>query len=201
MKWLKLLKRDHIDVAGARYFIDHLQQETFVVVLPASAQNARIEATIRVEYTSHCVSYGPKAGAMIDFSVIGIERRLFDHRGVARAFCFDRHGWSLSLPMIVKTLAERKCYFTGRGNWFVVEDIDDYGATVEYEVFFFLRRDSGQNLRLVIESAYVRKAGSEATGAKKNRRGVVRFKVMVAKHLRGESVRNPAHNDPQAQKE
>jgi hypothetical protein len=201
MKRPNLLKRGYADIGGTRFVIDHLRDETFVVVLPASTHNARLEATVRVEYTSHCVSYGPRAGAMIDFAVIGFERRLFDHRGVARAFCFDRHGWSLSLPAIVKTLADRKCHFTGHGNWFVVEDIDDHGETVEYEVFFILRRDSGKSLRLVIESAYVRDAGGEATGAKKNRRGTVRFKVIVAKRLRGETVRNPAYNDTLAQKE
>lgn len=201
MKWLSLLKRGYVDIGGARFVIDHLRDETFVVVLPASTHHSRLEATVRVEYTSHCVSYGPKAGAIIDFAVIGIERRLFDHRGVARAFCFNRHEWSLNLPAIVKTLADRKCYFTRHGNWFVVEDIDNRGATVEYEVFFILRRDTSKSVRLVIESAYVREAGAEATGAKKNRRGTVRFKVIVAKRLRGETLRNPAHNGTLAQKE
>ncbi|MGF6260511.1 hypothetical protein OKW49_001412 [Paraburkholderia youngii] len=51
-------------------------------------------------------------------------------------------------------------------------------------------------LRLVIESAYVRNPGSPQApgkpGIPRNRRSIVRFRVMAAKILRGESIRDPS---------
>jgi hypothetical protein len=192
MKWLQLLQQGHVDVDGSRYLLNHLLSNTFVVVLPATERHSRIEATVRVEYTSHCMSTGPKPGAALDFAQIGLDRRVFDHRGVARAVCFRRHRWSLNLPSVIQSIEHRKCCFSGRGNWFVVEDIDDERRRVEYEVFFQLRAVGARSLRLVIESAYVRDAGRDGVGVPKSRRRVVRFRVMVAKELRGETVRSPS---------
>jgi hypothetical protein len=59
-------------------------------------------------------------------------------------------------------------------------------------VFFQLRAVGARSLRLVIESAYVRDAGRDGVGVPKSRRRVVRFTVMVAKELRGETVRSPS---------
>ncbi|MFP4893698.1 hypothetical protein [Paraburkholderia sp. EG304] len=139
---------------------------------------------------------GAGATGPLDFEVLGDARTIFDHRNVARAFCPDRHRWSLKLPAIIAQLAERRCYFTGRSNWLVIEDIDDRGETVEYEVFFRLRRAAAAQLRLVIESAYVRTPGSPQAAGKpdipRNRRSIVRFRVMAAEILRGESIRDPS---------
>jgi hypothetical protein len=59
------------------------------------------------------------------------------------------------LPGIIAVLAKRKCYHTGRGNFFTVEVVDDAGNRVEYEVYFNAYRSIGR-LNLVVQSAYVR---------------------------------------------
>ncbi|WP_148225136.1 hypothetical protein [Paraburkholderia phytofirmans] len=76
----------------------------------------------------------------------------------------------------------------------MIEDITDRGQPVEYEVFFRLRRMGASALRLVIESAYVRDVTRGKAGTPRNRRSIVRFRVMAAKILRGKSIRDPSLN-------
>jgi hypothetical protein len=191
MKWISILRQGYIDVASVRYGLSHLLASAFTLAIPASAKFPAATATVHVEYTSHCVSFGPGPGERLDFEILGNERKILDHRLVARAFCFDRHHWSLGLPAIVAQLGERRCYFTGHSNWLVIEDITHRGEPVEYEVFFRLRRAGASALRLVIESAYVRDVSKGRAGIPRNRRSIVRFRVMAAKILRGEPIRDP----------
>jgi hypothetical protein len=195
LKWISILRRGFIEVANVRYDLAHLLASAFTFVIPASQRFSAVTATVHVEYTSHCVSFGAGPNGPLDFEVLGNARKIFDHRNVARAFCPDRYRWSLKLPAIIEQLEERRCYFTGHSNWLVIEDIDDRGEAVEYEVFFRLRRAAAGQLRLVIESAYVRDAERPQTAGKpgipRNRRSIVRFRVMAAKILRGESIRDP----------
>ena len=192
MKWISILRQGYIDVASVRYGLSHLLAGAFTLAIPASAMFPAATATVHVEYTSHCVSFGPAPGEQLDFDTLGNERKILDHRHAARAFCFDRHRWSLRLPAIVAQLGERRCYFTGHSNWLVIEDITHRGEPVEYEVFFRLRRAAASALRLVIESAYVRDISKGRAGIPRNRRSIVRFRVMAAKILRGEAIRDPS---------
>jgi len=195
MTWFTILRQGHIDVAGARYDLGHLLASSFTLAIPASPKYPAVVATVRVEYTSHCVSFGPNDESVpFNFEVIGADRKIVDHRRVARAFCFDRHRWSLQLPAIIAQLQDQRCYFTGHSNWLVIEDIQDDGVTVEYEVFFRLRHIDANTLRLIIESAYVRDPAKERPGIPSKRRSIVRFRVMAAKTLRGEPIRDPNHN-------
>jgi hypothetical protein len=80
---------------------------------------------------------------------------------VAHPVIFDFGRWDLSrrLPGIIHALTQRKCYHTGRGNFFTIQAIDQSGKKVEYEVFFnaYIRRDSKKAaLNLIVQSAYVR---------------------------------------------
>ncbi|KWN83012.1 hypothetical protein [Burkholderia stagnalis] len=196
MRWRELLQQGYADIAGQQYDLTHLIGGLISLTIPASGKYPEIVATMSVEYMSHCVSYGPADdGPPLDFEQLGHARRVLDHRNIERAFCFDRHRWSLQLPGIVGRLEAYTCYFTGRENWMVMELIDDQGQKVEYEVFFRLRRGAEANtLRLVIESAYVRNPDRGGPGIPRSRRGKIRFAVMAAKTLRGEPIRDPGRN-------
>ena len=196
MKWQQLLQQGHVDIDGQRYELAHLLGGILSIEIPASGKHPAIKANIAVEYTSHCVSYGPIDGApQFDFAVLGPARRVLDHREIERVFCFDRHRWSLHLPGVIEQLERHTCYFTGRDNWMVMEVINDEGQRAEYEIFFRMRRgDEPNTLRLVVESAYVRDPNRGGPGIPRNRRGRVRFVMMVAKTLRGEPLRDPGRN-------
>lgn len=76
----------------------------------------------------------------------------------------------------------------------LVKGIDDRGKFVDYEIFFRLRRLASSMLRMVIESAYVRKAPERGAGVPRSRKGAIRFHVMALKVLRGDQLRDPRHS-------
>lgn len=194
MKWLEHLQRGFIEVAHVRYDLAHMIGSSFELVIAATDRFPALRCHIEVEFTSHCVSFGPKEGEELDFRILGSDRLIRDHRNVARAFCFDRYRRSLQLPDLVRTLSDHCCYFTGQGNWLVIRVIDDRGLSVKYEIYFRLRRRIANVLRLVIESAYVRDSGRPGPGLPHSRKGRVRFMVMAAKVLRGEPLRYPSYS-------
>ncbi|SDG51019.1 hypothetical protein [Paraburkholderia phenazinium] len=92
MKWFKILQQGHIEVSGVTYNLAHLLASSFTLAIPASSRYPAAVATLQVEYTSHCVSFGPEnEHTPLDFKVLDGDRRILDHREIARAFCFDRH--------------------------------------------------------------------------------------------------------------
>lgn len=194
MRWLEHLQRGYIEVGMVRYGLMHMIGSSFDLIIPESGRYPALTARIAVEFTSHCVSFGPKLGEKLDFEVLGNDCLIRDHRNIARAFSFDRYRWSLQLPDLVQRLSEHMCYFTGQGNWLIIRGIDDQGHFVDYEIYFRLRRRAPSMLRLVIESAYVRDLDRPKPGLPTSRKGRVRFRVMVAKVLRGEPLSDPSHN-------
>lgn len=194
MRWVNCIRQGFIEVSGQRYDLSHMRGPTFELAIAATARFPALILRIEVEFTSHCVSFGPKDGETLDFDALGQDRRILDHRQVARAFCFDRYRWSLSLPTLVRTLDGHFCNFTGQGNWLVIRAIDDQGREVDYEIYFRLRRHDKHALRMVVESAYVRAPGTPGPGVPHDRKGRIRFQVMAAKVFRGEPLRDPSHH-------
>jgi hypothetical protein len=121
---------------------------------------AGVTLMVNVEYSSHCVSRGPKQNQEIDFHAIGVERMVIDHRRVRREFKECRHHLSFLLPGIISTFRDRKCFFTGRENFLTLElgeILPGYPKDTKYEVYFNVRKGDGNNvLKLYVESAYVR---------------------------------------------
>lgn len=73
-----------------------------------------------------------------------------------RIFCFDRHLHSQRLPEIARSIGQRKCFNTGKGNFFTIEVTDVKGVKRDYEIYFKVSRESKGRLRLHIISAYIR---------------------------------------------
>lgn len=192
MDWESIKKQGYKEVNGTRNSLDHLQDARYQVVIEASNKHPELRCTLLVQYSSHCVSWGPKHGATIDFSTHGEQRRIIDDKGVHRCFCDIRYKLSHHLPGIFKTFPDRLCLFTGRDNWLTVEIINASGQCEKYEVFFSITRQSRRMLRIYVESAYIREAGyPENKPVNLKRRDKVRAKVLLAKKLRGEPIRRP----------
>jgi hypothetical protein len=63
------------------------------------------------------------------------------------------------LPGIVRELGNRRCYHTGKENFFTIELADHQGNRVEYEIYFTASRSSKRGvINLFVQSAYVRDA-------------------------------------------
>jgi hypothetical protein len=57
----------------------------------------------------------------------------------------------------------RKCFHTGRGNFFTVEIIDNQGNRIRYEIYFTASKSSKPGLlTLYVQSAYERDTAHQA---------------------------------------
>lgn len=167
------------------------------MVVPATAAKPSVTLTLLVEFSSHCISRGPKKDCSIDFCELGIERLVIDHRQIRRAFHQERHALSFLLPDIVASLAERRCFFTGHENFLTLELGDlmpGLGVDARYEIYFSVRKAEAKNtLKVFIESAYVRdeEADNQPVNFKKADK-ITGWKVFLNK-ARGSPV-NAARN-------
>ncbi|MEN5305239.1 hypothetical protein [Pseudomonas sp. TWI628] len=191
--WKDHLARGQIEVAGSTWSLLHLRPISHHLKIPGLADEGMGEVALAVEYSSHCVSYGPKQGTELDFDHMGHDHLLIDHRGIRRAFCPNRHKLSVQLPSIIASLPERQCLFTGHSNWLTIEGNQfGYPEGSRYEVYFNLRRDSPRSLKLHVESAYVRDPGhpsNRPTALKRHEK--IKGWLLILKKLRNEPIRRP----------
>lgn len=192
MDWNSIKKQGYKEVGGTRHDLSHLQDAKYHFVIEASGKYPELKCALLVQYSSHCVSWGPKRGEDIDFSVHGEQHRIIDDKGVHRCFCEIRYALSSHLPGIFERFPQCHCLFTGHENWLIIEVLDPAGKRLEYEVFFSITRQGSGMVRIYVESAYVR--GSDNPGNRPvhlKRRDKMRAKVLLAKKLRGEPIRRP----------
>lgn len=171
---------------GTPYDLRHLSPCLVSMLIKEDGNYPEIQLEMDVKYTNHCYSEGkPKiAGAPSD---------LTDHHNQPRWFCPYRHETSLLLPQLITNLPDRKCLFTGKTNWLVIELLGRNGIQTPFHVYFTLKKKKTaikNSLSLFIESAYMKDTGDNSP----KRRGSldrIRFAMLARKTIAGESVRRP----------
>ena len=110
---------------------------------------------------------------------------LYSDSRETRVFDFVRYELSKQLPQIIQSLDKRKCYHTGKGNYFTV-DIQDVG---EYDVYFKVARSSKRgSLTLFVQSAYVR---DQNHAENRPRKKPIRFSIIAYNTLMGKGIKQP----------
>jgi len=190
--WSDIKAQEQIIGNGVSCSLMHLQDVECHFRIPARGKYPELEIILIVIVSRRCVSWGPKRGEKIDFSIYGEDRRIIDEKGVHRCFDEARYLLSLHLPGIFKTFVERDCLFTGRRNWLTVEVLDSDGERQDYEIFFRIFRKSKRTLSIFADSAYVRDPGVGGKMPAPLIRGAkVRAKTLMTKTLRGERITQP----------
>jgi hypothetical protein len=68
------------------------------------------------------------------------------------------------LPAIIQTLPDRKPYHNkNRRNFFTVEVVTENESTIEYDIFFKVRKKAKSRLEMIVETAFVRDPGYDST--------------------------------------
>jgi len=57
---------------------------------------------------------------------------------------------------MAKSVSSRPCYNTGKGNFFIIDVLNDRGEPEEHEVYFKVSRKQKGVLKLFVESSYRR---------------------------------------------
>jgi len=106
-----------------------------------------------------------------------------------RVFDFVRYELSKQLPEIIKGLARRKCYHTGKGNFFSIEITRRDREVLEYDIFFVASRSSMKGkINLFVQSAYLR---DENYASNRPERKPIGFFVILFNTLNNKTIRAP----------
>lgn len=161
---------------GSSYPLVHLYPFRFSIELLASEKYAARAVEIRVGFSCHTFTRKPRGED-------GDVQPYFQKGEEVRLFCHERYLLSKSLADIVKSLPNRKCYFAGRENYFIVEGHELLAAEQEYRVFFDVRHTGKSHaVLLFVQSAYPanrNKGAPHGIASKK-----VGFRVLVNHALR-----------------
>ena len=139
------------------YVLSHLQPMEFDITLKAHNANPKLDIAINVVFSNHCYTEGVTtlSDASHDF---------VDHNSQRRWFSPERHKSSEILPELVKQLHTRKCCFTGRNNWLIIELQGSDGKDIPFHIFFSIwkNKEKGNSLCLRIDSAYFKTKGDNS---------------------------------------
>ena len=175
MKWKPFTFQDQ------QYDLSHLHPFELEVVHAAPNNKPAITYSFEVHFSLHCFSK----------SILSDDDRAlaYSDNRETRTFCFDRYRLSQQLPAIIKDIGNKRCNHTGKGNFFIVELIDDTGNNIEYEIYFDVSgQGKKQPMRLYIQSAYVRNDESRAYRHKTKK---ISFYVIAHNRKSGKPIRTP----------
>jgi hypothetical protein len=143
---------------GTTYDLAHLHNQTITLTQPAKGDKPAIVYEIDVEFSHHCFTSGTTKRPLDPVLKYCDKRE-------CRNFDLGRYELSKQLPEIIRTLAQTKCYHSGKGNFFKVKLVDVGGKEKEYEIYFAASRSRRGNgvLKLYVQSAYIRTRGNQPT--------------------------------------
>jgi hypothetical protein len=175
MKWQPFL---HQNVA---YGLSHLHPRGITYEQPAKGDKPALQYRVEVSFSLHCFTRGIEENERPD------RKLLYSDSREARVFDFQRYELSKRLPDIVQDLPRRKCYNTGKGNFFTVAVTGDQGQKIEYDIFFEASRSTRKGLVLFVQSAYVR----DAQHGSRPQAKPIGFYVILFNTLNNQPIRMP----------
>ncbi|SCU73509.1 Conserved hypothethical protein [Cupriavidus necator] len=166
------------------YDLTHLHPRQVTYIQQAKDTRPERRYKVQVFFGLHCFTRSPAPGEVVD-----PVWHYSDNRET-RVFCVRRWALSKLLPAVVEGLAERSCYHTGKGNFVVIELVDEAGFVQEYEVYFAASRAAGHNgLNLYVQSAYVR----DTAHANRPKRKSIRLQIILYNTLNNKAIKAPPH--------
>ena len=167
---------------GTTYDLTHLHPCTYRFERPAEGDKPAETYTVETIFTSHCFTRGPKDGEVYDKQLVytgdDYEVRLFD---------FRRYELSKRLPEIIQALPTKKPYHNrNRRNFFTVEVLTDDGQTIEYDIFFKVKKLGKGKLELIVETAFVRDPGYQSSRPSGK---PIRFWIILHNTMHGIKIR------------
>jgi len=135
------------------YDLSHLNSRTATYEQPAKGDKPVRQYQVEVIFSLHCFTRGFQENEQPERDLLYSDSR------ETRVFDFRRYELSKQLPRIMQELADRKCYHSGKGNFFTVEVFDEQEEKIEYDIFFEASKSEKRGtIRLFVQSAYVRDA-------------------------------------------
>lgn len=113
------------------YSLAHLHPYRMEFDQPATGKAPARKFQVQVIFSLHCFTRNLKDGEPAPAKAM-----LYSDSRETRIFDFRRYELSKQLPAIIQQLQGRKCFHSGKGNYFVIELVSEAGEQNEYEVYF-----------------------------------------------------------------
>ena len=169
---------------GTSYSLAHLHPRRMEFEQPATSIAQARKFQVRVIFSLHCFTRKLKDGESVPAKAM-----LYSDSRETRIFDFSRYELSKQLPAIVEQLQGRKCFHSGKGNYFVIELVSDAGEQNEYEVYFGASCSSERGvINLFVQSAYIR---DKAHTGNRPRKKPIKFDIILFNVLNGRPIRVP----------
>lgn len=160
-----------LEIDGKTYSLNHLSPFFLEVELPQQGNNPALSFTLKIRFSTHCVSEDVVNHQTVSFP---------DEGGKIRSFSFVRHKLSLLLPSVLRELPSRQCYFASQRNYLTVEITEDDGESKKYHIYFSVKKTI-EGVSVLVESAYVPKNPERQT--KK-----IKGKVILSNTYQGKKI-------------
>lgn len=168
----------------ATYDLSHLHPRQVVFRQAAADGRPEREYVVQVIFGLHCFTRNPKDGEPAPEPALW-----YSDSRESRIFDFGRYELSKQLPGVIDQLLERKCYHSGKGNFFVVELVTVDGQKAEYEIYFDASRASVKGVvNLYVQSAYVR---DQKHAGNRPKRKPIRFQIILFNIANGRPISIP----------
>ena len=166
--------------------LGHLNPLDIQVKIEAYNNHPPMNITLTFFFTNHCYTEGVKDNENVPPHML-----LEDHNGNPRKFCYDRYHMSLRLPDMLRQIHDKKCMFTGKQNWLVIQIEDSGGKPQEYHIYFNLKkhRRNKNGLFITIQSAYFKTKGNNTPKRKRHDR--INFAMLARRTLADKSIIRP----------
>lgn len=172
-------------LAGVVHDLSHLHPRRLTLTFAARDGKPAQHYIVDVIFGLHCFTRA------VNTEVGDAEAALrYRDKRETRIFCHRRYALSFRLPEVVASLLQRPCYHTGKGNFLLLEWIDEAGIRQQYEIYIAVARAQARGvLRLYVQSAYVRERNHIGNRPK---RRVLRTHVLLFNTLHGKPIRFPS---------
>jgi hypothetical protein len=168
---------------GKVYDLAHLHPRSVTYEQPSKGNAPARVYRVDVIFGLHCFTRGRGQNVPYEKSLL-----YKDDREI-RVFDFLRYELSKRLPEIIEGLAQRKCYHTGKGNFFSIEIVRENGEVLEYDFFFVASRSSRKGkINLFVQSAYLRDANYASN---RPERRPIGFFVILFNTLNNKPIQTP----------
>lgn len=152
MKWPSFTQGSYI------YDLSHLHPQTFRFERPADGNKVAERYTVDVVFSAHCFTRDPRPGESYDRNLI------YQGSGELRIFDSRRYNLSKLLPAIIRDLPNKKIRQNGAHKFFTIDVILEDGKSVEYDIFFKVKKAERRGcLEMILESAFVRDPSYDST--------------------------------------
>ncbi|MEO8460651.1 MAG: hypothetical protein ABI451_08990 [Dokdonella sp.] len=175
VRWMPYSRR------GTVFPLNHLHPFRYEVTIPASEKDPKRVVMVHVGFALHTFTRERDSSTPSE--------EVYSDDRESRMFDDVRYELSKLLPEIIRSLGRRHCAFAKQDNYVTVEATMFSGETVNYGVFFNLKRWKERGpmaVLLVVQSAYVINVAKRSPA-----QGKITFRSLLLHALRGTKPRKP----------